>query len=120
MSVARVLLQLEEGLLQHSTRKDRPRVESLLTEEFLEFGSSGRVFTKAEILDSLQTESELQLSLNDFTCVELAQGVALVTYRANRMQLGVAAVESLRSSIWVLRSDRWQMLFHQGTKALPD
>lgn len=42
--------------------------------------------------------------------------MALVTYRGHRFATEHRpAANSLRSSIWKLRNERWQMLFHQGT-----
>jgi hypothetical protein len=40
-----------------------------------------------------------------------------VTYRAvRRDESDHSEVASLRSSLWVIRDGRWQMLFHQGTR----
>ena len=117
MSVAKHLQELEEALLTQTVRRDSRAVGSMLAEEFLEFGSSGRAFTKVEILEALHSEAESHMTLDHFKYSQLAEGVALITYRSNRTQPGHAPVESLRSSIWVLREERWQMIFHQGTRA---
>jgi hypothetical protein len=50
------LRSLELALLDPATRRDRSRVAELLTEDFEEFGSSGRVWSRAAILELLATE----------------------------------------------------------------
>ena len=119
-SIAPQLRKLEEDLLQPETRKDREAVAALLADDFYEFGSSGRVFSKPEIIQALQTEESSQISIADFRVQSLTSGIALVTYRA--VEQGEAGREirtSLRSSVWVMRDEEWQMLFHQGT-IIPD
>ena len=114
------LRKLEEDLLQPEIRKDREAVAALLADDFCEFGSSGKVFSKPEIIQALQTEESLQISIADFRVQSLTSGIALVTYRA--VEQGEAGREirtSLRSSVWVMRDEEWQMLFHQGT-IIPD
>ena len=107
-----LLRQLEERLLEPAVRRDAGAVANLLGDHFREFGSSGRVFNKPRIIEELQEESPPgPVTLTEFQVMPLAPGIALVTYHADR-----AGNRSLRSSVWVLRDDRWQMLFHQGTK----
>ena len=108
------LQSLEEQLLQPATRSNPKAVAALLADDFREFGSSGRIFTKPEIITHLAGESPRQITLTDFACHALTPETALVTYRS--FSQGTAA---LRSSLWVHREGRWQMLFHQGTR-IPD
>jgi glyoxylase I family protein len=49
--------------------------------------------------------------MEDFAVARLGVGVALVTYRSRDPR------HARRSSIWVRRNGRWQMVFHQGTLA---
>jgi len=117
--VAQELERLERELLDPAVRRDRNRVAALLEEEFLEFGSSGRVWTRNQILDLLATEDFDPPAMEAFDCRLLAKGVALVTYRTVRTdpQTGARAVN--RSSIWIGKADRWRMRFHQGTLVPP-
>jgi hypothetical protein len=111
-----VLRQLEERLLDSSVRKSPQELAALLADDFVEFGASGRVFDKRQIIDSLQGERPVTLSLTDFRATLLAPGVMLTTYRITRhADSERAAGNSLRSSIWKLLDGRWQMVFHQGT-----
>jgi hypothetical protein len=110
------LHQLEEPLLQPNVRKFAAEVSQLLAAEFIEFGSSGRIFDKQQIIASLQMEPTAHRALLDFNTSALAPGVVLVAYRAVRQGgTGEPPIYSLRSSIWKLIDGRWQMMFHQGT-----
>jgi ribonuclease HI len=54
--LAELLLSLELQLMDPAFRKDRAAVSSLLAEDFSEFGSSGRVWSREAILDLLESE----------------------------------------------------------------
>jgi hypothetical protein len=111
-SVEKLLEDLERQLLVPRARKSE-LVFELLAEEFVEFGSSGRQFTKAQIVAALQAEAPVQITASEFNVQLLSSQVALVTYRAQRHC--DPPVHSLRSSIWLQREAQWQMVFHQGT-----
>jgi hypothetical protein len=115
------LRKLETDLLQPAVRRSPQMLLSLLAEEFCEFGSSGRIYTRQEIIDAVLTESPIRFFVTDLSVTILAAGVALVKYRvARHNESGQMGSISLRSSLWVLRDNRWQMLFHQGTNASRD
>ena len=110
------ICQLEQQLLEPSTRRDAAAaLTSLLAENFREFGSSGRIYTRQQIIDALAAESPRTITLSDPLCQQLAEDIALLTYRSTRTVALDAASHSLRSSLWIYRDHRWQMLFHQGT-----
>jgi hypothetical protein len=116
VSIEAHLRTLEEELLQPDVRKTATRLDALLAEGFIEFGSSGRVFDKQDIIDSLGSESPTRRSLTDFRAVALGPGVVLTTYRATSYGAsGEQPIHSLRSSVWRLLDGRWQIVFHQGT-----
>src|SRR5215813_5828678 len=117
VSIEAHLRTLEEELLQPDVRKSATRLDALLAEGFIEFGSSGWVFDKQKIIDALRSESPVRLSLTDFKALPLGPGVVLTTYRAVRYGAsGEQPIHSLRSSVWRLLDGRWQMVFHQGTR----
>jgi hypothetical protein len=114
------LRELEERLLNASARDREAEVFGLLAEEFVEFGSSGRVFDRREIIDAVRAApppDSTRRSLHDFKAIALSPDVALVTYRALRYEgRERREVRSLRSSVWRRSPDgAWQMVFHQGT-----
>lgn len=106
------LQELEESLLQSTVRKSE-LVSQLLSEEFVEFGSSGRSFSKEQIITSLRAELPVKFTVTEFNVKLLAPQTALVTYRACRQS--EAPVFSVRSSIWQQQDGQWKMVFHQGT-----
>jgi hypothetical protein len=119
--LAAELRALEERLLDPEVRRDRSAVASLLAAEFVEFGSSGRIFTRDQILDELAAEISQRIELADFAARPLAPDAVLVTWRAIRA--GVPphpGAASLRSSVWIRRDGRWQIVFHQGTRVAGD
>lgn len=115
MTCAEEIQNLEQSLLSDTFRKNRASVSELLADEFREFGSSGAVYSKSEILALLEQEKGTAITMQDFKCQVIAEDVALVTYRSARSgEFG--AVCALRSSLWIFRDARWQMVFHQGTR----
>ena len=110
------LRTLEEQLLQPDVRRSARAIASLLADEFVEFGSSGRVFDKPQIIAALRDEPPIERVLSDFRSTVLAPGVVLVTYRiVRRTASGEPPQHLLRSSVWKLIGGRWQIVFHQGT-----
>ena len=118
---AALLRDLEERLLSSAGRSSQRIINELLAEDFVEFGSSGSVFDKRDALKFLPEEGRdghrYEFMTGDWRVRDLADGVALVTYRVTRRDLTTGtSVSSLRSSIWKHRDGRWQMVFHQGTR----
>ena len=110
LEAARALRDLEERLLHPSVRASPDEVATLLADEFIEFGSSGRIYDKQQIIRLLQAEQgEAQLTLAEFSARRLSADIVLVTYR-------VVESRTMRSSIWSFQEGRWRMVFHQGTK----
>ena len=119
-SVRDHILGLEQRLLEPGTRRSSRELELLLADDFVEYGSSGSIYRKRDVVDALQHESPQLRSLTEFTVVSLANDVVLATYRIARQGLpGHAPSHSLRSSVWKLNLGKWQLLFHQGTPCPP-
>jgi hypothetical protein len=112
-----MLRQLEESLLQPQVRGDVAALNRLLADDFVEFGASGQKYNKADIIAALPHEPPIERTTSDYAVRELGPGVALVTYHVVRHTPAEPSMHSLRSSIWVHRDGRWQMIFHQGTLA---
>jgi hypothetical protein len=110
MALLQELVALEECLLRLGSACDRQHAELLLAIEFVEFGASGRVWTRGDILDELDRTPERVYEISGIGLQILSDASALLTYH-----LLVAGKRSLRSSLWIKRHDRWQMLFRQGT-----
>ena len=111
------LRHLETELHRAETRINSSRLNELLHPEFIEFGRSGRVYSRAEILSELtESEEHPEVEARDFRLVELEPDVVLLTYiSAHRNESGLLQRNALRSSVWQLGPSGWQMRFHQGT-----
>jgi hypothetical protein len=113
------LRRLEQSLLDSAVRHDGDRLRQLLADDFLEFGSSGRIWTRKSIIDLLASETNFRPpAIEEFQCTWLSDKVALVTYRTVRTdpKSGEQVCSSLRSSIWTRQEGEWRMRFHQGTR----
>lgn len=110
-----ILQSLEESLWTSETRFDREYMEKILHPDFVEFGRSGRVYSRDEMLNAEECKIRATLPLKDFTLHEIADDVALVTYvsevQDEEMEVGN------RSSLWVKVGEDWKLRFHQGTIA---
>jgi hypothetical protein len=114
---AAALRALEERHLRHETRTSREAMSALLADDFVEFGSSGRVFDRDAVLAAASADTPFQWRIDDFVARSLGAGVALTTYRLSAWSDAGSVRVTLRSSMWVEREGRWVLVFHQGTVA---
>lgn len=106
------IYELETSLLTSAVRHSTAQLNKLISEDFVEFGSSGKVYTKRDLLSSLPKEIAQTFVIEDFKVMELSENVLLATYRVK-----IEGILSLRSSIWKQIEFEWQIVFHQGTPA---
>lgn len=72
--------RLEESLLRQGTRFDRDHLERVLADDFFEFGKSGRVYQRGDIISTPSQPLEAVILLPNFSMRLLSEDVALVTY----------------------------------------
>ncbi len=106
-----LILEKEHSLLNHEARCSLSHIAATLCDEFVEFGSSGRVHMREDVLKWLQKEPPFDYEISNFNLEQLSRTVVLATYA-----FVSNGSRSWRSSIWVLRDNQWQMRFHQGTR----
>jgi hypothetical protein len=107
---------LELELLLPETRRSADRLNELIADDFVEFGSSGRRYTKQDVLRELPAANTVSYALSDFEAYTLTADTIHATYRIARNDLTTGLTSrSLRSSLWQYRDKRWQIVFHQGT-----
>ena len=110
------LFELEKELHQFETRSNANRLSCLLSLDFLEYGSSGKVWTRDDILNRLQKEDgKIKIDSSDFHGRRLSENSILVTYLSRKLDSTGGTSEFLRSSIWQKIDGDWKMVFHQGT-----
>ena len=112
------LKDLEESHLRFDVRSSAESMGALLADEFIEFGSSGRILDRTAVLASISSNPACQFRIDSFDVRALAPGVALTTYRLSAWSDSESQARvTLRSSVWVHRTGRWLLVFHQGTDA---
>ena len=105
----------ELRLLDPAVRRAPEQVADLLHPDFLEFGASGRRWSRPDIIEELAAEQhpggqQAVAQVSELTGTRLAPDVVLVTY--------VSQSESRRchrSSVWRQTPAGWRVFFHQGT-----
>lgn len=112
------LRELEESHLRSDVRSSPESLQALLADDFVELGSSGRVFDRAAVIATLPGQPAFESRIDDFVVRSLSPEIALTTYRLSVWAMcGGQAKVTLRSSVWVHRAGRWLLVFHQGTLA---
>ncbi|MDQ0754112.1 ribonuclease HI family protein [Arthrobacter sp. B3I4] len=101
---------LERELLLPETRSDLGRTGVLLHPNFTEIGSSGRLWTRDEVMMALEEDPGAPAALELLAAERLGADTVLLTYRSHARSGTV-----LRSSLWVLDGTQWRLRFHQGT-----
>jgi hypothetical protein len=110
----KTLFELEQRLAQVGKKLSAEDALSLIAEEFIEFGASGKIWTKAEIIAAMAEWEPIDRIVEDFTVRQLSADICLVTYKVRGADRQPSRC-SLRSSIWRNNGKRWQLIFHQGT-----
>lgn len=106
------VVALEEALLLDSVRSDRRRVDALLHPDFTEVGASGKLWSRARMLATIEPLT-VPTTLEVISVDQLAPDVVQLRWRS-RSRGAVA----LRSSIWVRTPQGWKLRYHQGTPVL--
>jgi hypothetical protein len=119
LTLSEQIYQLEDRLLQPEIRRSKEEIAKLLADDFVEFGSSGRIFDKIQVVEGLPHSPTVPMVIEDFQIKVLSLNVVLATYRVVRTNEPREEMKnSFRSSIWKYIDKRWQMVFHQGTRTI--
>jgi len=102
--------ELERELLGPLVRGDIGRTAVLLHPDFMEIGSSGRVWTRDAMMMALEEDPGERTDIEILGAERIGTSAVLLTYRSF-----TRSGTTLRSSLWVLDGDRWRLRFHQGT-----
>lgn len=113
-------LTLEESHLKPEIRSSRNQLDAMLHENFVEIGASGKIYTKAQILDALPSQEPSVFEIHDFHARPIDPPTPYTEsihthYTLMSTDPDGTTRHSLRSSIWVLEQGLWQLKFHQGT-----
>lgn len=117
MTTEETLISFEKEFHSSLASSNQARIDELLAEDFYEFGSSGNIWTKKDILarHPVQASNLLKIESRNYSVKELSPKVFLVNYISYRMNNMKEERLALRSSVWKKVDSHWKMLFHQGT-----
>lgn len=100
------------------TRFDRAFQEAHFARDFVEFGRSGRIYQREDVISTERHRIDASLPLPDFAIRVLDERTVLVTYNSVVVYDGKTE-KARRSSIWSRSPSGWVMRFHQGTPYEP-
>nr|MDJ0498765.1 hypothetical protein [Acidimicrobiia bacterium] len=83
-----------------------------LADSFVEIASSGKLYTRGEIIEDLATEDPRHIEATDFEATQLHASVIEVNYKTSTSRSA-----ALRESIWLHTEGGWKIVFHRGTPA---
>ena len=112
------LTRLEEGMWRSVTRFDLDFQERFFDDDFFEFGRSGTVYSRPDLILKESRPIKAVLPLPDLRIRMLDENTAQVTYNSEVTYDGVVEY-ARRSSIWSRSLSSWVMRFHQGTPYVP-
>ena len=112
------LTQLEEDMWREAARYDPTFQERRFAQDFIEFGRSGRVYTREQVISTEPQQILAVLPLPNLAIRLLDADTAQVTYDSQVTHDG-AVQFAHRSSIWSRIGGIWVMRFHQGTPYVP-
>ena len=109
-AVTEQFLQLEQQLM-HYRKAD---FLQLLSDEFLELGSSGGRMDKNFQIENVTEEGleEILFTITNFEARPLAESLVQTLFVTENNETGK---RQNRSSLWRLEHGVWRMYFHQGT-----
>jgi len=110
-----IIYKLETDLLKPEIRTSVEKLDELLADDFIEYGSAGLIYDKALILERLPQEISPLYTLYDFEIVILSKEIVQTRFKTTRINADNIKTISLRTSLWRKNNNKWQMFFHQGT-----
>jgi hypothetical protein len=113
-----LLFDYEQKLSNLECHRKMKDLEDIIGQEFMEYGQSGRIYSREEAIEQLCCEKDTRVDIQYFTLKCLNRNVALVHYIALRKNKtnGEILSRSLRTSVWSRENESWKLHFHQGTE----
>lgn len=114
-TIKEVIYKLETSLLTPEIRTSFEKLDKLLADDFIEYGSSGLIYDKKTTLEKLPKSQPLHYRLYDFEIIIFSDQIVQTRFKTDRVNTDGTKTISLRSSMWKNSNGNWQMFFHQGT-----
>ncbi|MGL5411361.1 DUF4440 domain-containing protein [Cetobacterium sp.] len=112
---------LENALLKSEVRKSAKMISEILSEDFIEFCSSGSEYhyKRGDIFQEVNDNKELDWKIIDFKVKKISDECILATYKLIKYdEVNENKKYSIRSTIWKQINRKWKMVFHQGTNTV--
>src|SRR5213080_2241093 len=93
-----MLFELEQRLAQVGRKLSADDASALIAEDFVEFGASGKIWSKAEIIAAMSQWAPIERMVENFSVRELSASICLVTYKV------IGVTKDRRNSYFTLRS----------------
>ena len=110
-----IIYNLELSLLTPEVRNSSEKLNQLLADDFIEYGSSGLIYNKKITLDKLPSDNSSVYNIYDFELIPISDSVLQTRYKTDITDSDGNKLTSLRNSLWRKVEGGWQMFFHQGT-----
>jgi hypothetical protein len=110
----RELIALEEAMWRPETRFAPEFQQRHFAADFFEFGRSGRVYGRSDVIRFDDQPIAAKLPLLNLEIRRLDTDTAQITYDSEVTYDGIVE-RAHRSSIWSRTAHGWIMRFHQGT-----
>jgi hypothetical protein len=116
--------ELEEKLLSSEVRRNREELERLISPDFIEYGSSGKIYNYFGTIAHLLANSGdlFDYAFVNFKTRRLSEDIILALYILET-EKNRRIIISNRSSLWrwevnaAGKDAAWRLIFHQGTRA---
>lgn len=117
-SIKEQIFQLENDLIKSEVRKSADKINEILSNDFVEFSSSGSEYhyKYGDVFQDEEDERILDWEILDFKVKKVTDNCVLATYMVIKHdELDERKRYSLRSSLWTEKNGKWKLSFHQGT-----
>jgi hypothetical protein len=110
-----LIISMELSLLDKNIRNDKNELKNIISSDFIEYSSSGKIYTYEDCIKYLPEENkQIKYNILNIEINKLSEDIILLLYtiemeKENKMEV------SNRSSIWINKNGKWKILFHQGT-----
>jgi inorganic pyrophosphatase len=113
----KLILSLEEKLLDNSIRMNPIVVSELVSPDFIEYCSSGEIYRYRDgDVFSNNPDDLIEYYISNFTVKQISNDCILANYSIRKKKTDAnLSVTSNRSSIWKNHDGKWKIIFHQGT-----
>ncbi len=104
-----IILEYEMQFFKKSFCENTKAVCDRLDTNYLEFGQSGKIYHRNEIVEYLRNAGDRSIEIIDFRLEKLCKSCCIAKYRCEN-----DGKNDFRTSIWIQIDNQWKLKFHQG------